>query len=80
MTEAVVAMDGFSYQKSSLEEYISHCAAKGQPLTSPLANEPLSATYMPNHNLRTVVRDYIEEREEEWKLHVAQRRAERKGK
>jgi len=80
MTEAVVAMDGFSYQKSSLDEYISHCAAKGQPLTSPLTSEPLSATYMANHNLRTVVRDYIEQREKEWRLHVALRRTGRKGK
>jgi len=31
MTEAVVAMDGFSYQKSSLDEYITHCAATGSP-------------------------------------------------
>jgi len=61
MTEAVLAMDGFSYQKSSLDEHIAHCAAKVQPLTSPLTVEPLvSGMYMPNHNLRTVVRDYIE--------------------
>lgn len=48
MTEAVLAMDGFSYQKSSLDEHIAHCTAKGQPLTSPLTGEPLvSGMYMP---------------------------------
>ena len=80
MTEAVMATDGFSYQKSSLEEYIAHCAAKGQALTSPLTKERMGEMYMPNHNLRNVVKDYIEEREKEWGLHVALRRAERKGK
>ena len=78
MTEAVLAMDGFSYQKSSLDEHIAHCTAKGQPLTLPLTGEPLvSGMYMPNHNLRTMVKDYIEQREKEWGLHLAQRRAAR---
>ena len=61
MTEAVMAMDGFSYQKLSLDKYITHCTAKGQPLTSPLIGERVGE--MPNHNLRTLVKDYIEERE-----------------
>jgi hypothetical protein len=78
MTEAVVAMDGFSYQKSSLDEHIAHCVAKGQPLTSPLTGEPLvSGMYMPKHNLRTVVKEYIEQREKEWSLHLTERRAAR---
>jgi len=51
---------------SSLDEHIAHCAAKGQQLTSPLTGEPLvSGMYMPNHNLRTVERDYIEQMEKE---------------
>jgi hypothetical protein len=40
----VVAMDGFSYQRSSLEEYIAHCAATGQALTSPLSGELMGGT------------------------------------
>jgi hypothetical protein len=44
MTEAVVAMDGFSYQRSSLEEYIAHCTATGQALTSPLSEELMGGT------------------------------------
>lgn len=80
MTEAVVAMDGFSCKKSSLEEYIAHCAVKGQALTSPLTKERMGETYMPNHNLRNVVKDYIGERKKWWRIHVAQRRAGRKGK
>ena len=65
MTEAVTAMDGFSYQQTSLEEYIAHSTAKGQPLTSPLTNAPMGAMYMPNHNLRTMVKDCMYEREME---------------
>jgi hypothetical protein len=80
MTEAVLAMDGFSYQKASLEAYIVHCTARGQALTSPLTGEPMGGMYMPNHTLSTVVKDYIEQKEKEWKVLVAQRRAERKGK
>lgn len=72
MTEAVMAMDGFSYQQASLEEYIRHCTADGKRLTSPLTNVPMGATYMPNHNLRTMVKDYIYEREKEWRDHLAQ--------
>ena len=74
MTEAVVAMDGFAYQKSSLDEYIAHCTAKGQPLTSPLTGEPMSGMYIPMQNVRTLVKDYIEQREKEWSLHLEQRR------
>ena len=49
MTEAVLAMDGFSYQKSSLE---AHRAAKGQPLISPLTGDPMGDMYMSNHTLK----------------------------
>ena len=80
MTEAVLAMDGFSYQKASLEAYIAHCTAKGQALTSPLTGEPMGGMYMPNYTLSTAVEDYIEQNEKEWEFVVAQRRAERKGK
>jgi len=78
MTEAVVAMDGFSYQMSSLDEHIAHCAAKGQPLTSPLTREPMDGMYLPNQSFRTFVKEYIDQREKEWTLHLAQRR--RRGK
>ena len=81
MTEAVVAMDGFAYQKSSLDEYVAHCTAKGQPLSSPLTGEPMSGMYILMQNVRTLVKDYIEQREKEWALHLAQRRAtSKKGK
>jgi hypothetical protein len=75
MTEAVLAMDEFSYQKSSLEGHIAHCAAKGLPLTSPLTGEPMGGIFIPNQNLRTLVKDYIAQRETEWELHLVQRRA-----
>ena len=54
---------------------VPHCAA-----TSPLTGEPMGVMYMPNHDARTFVKDYIEQREKEWRLHVAQRRTERKGR
>jgi hypothetical protein len=68
MTEAVLAMDEFSYQKSSLEGHIAHCAAKGLPLTSPLTGEPMGGMFLPNQNLRTLVKDYIYQRQKEWGL------------
>jgi len=74
MTEAVFAMDEFSYQKSSLEGHIAHCAAKGLALTSPLTGEPMGGMFMPNQNLRTLVKNYIAQREKEVRLHLAQRR------
>jgi hypothetical protein len=75
MTEAVLAMDEFSYRKSSLEKHIAHCATKGLSLTSPLTCEPMGGMFMPNQNLRTLVKDYIAQREKEWELHLAQQRA-----
>ncbi len=80
VTEAVVAMDGFSYQRSSLEKCIAHCSATEQPLISPLTGELMGGIYMPNHNVRTFVIDYIDQLEKEWRLHVAERRTGRKCK
>ena len=56
-TTALASPDGFSYQKSSLQEYIAHCAGKGQPLTSPLTGEPMGVMKMPIHHVQTFVKD-----------------------
>lgn len=49
MTEApVLASDGFVYSKVGLERWISNCAAKGVPLTSPKMGQVMDAGFMLN--------------------------------
>ena len=73
-----MALNGFSYQKFSLDEHIAHCAAFKQPLSSPLTGEPMDAIHIPNHSVRTFVKEYMDQWEKEWALHLTERRAERK--
>jgi len=81
MTEAVVAMDGFSYQKSALDEHIAQCVAKRQPLTSPMTGEAMGGMYLPHQSVRIFVKEYIDQRKKVWNLHFTQRRAtSEKGK
>lgn len=61
LTEApVLASDGFVYSKMGLERWISHCATKGLPLTSPKTEEGVDAAFMLNMTYRTLVRDWVE--------------------
>jgi len=65
MTEdPVLASDGFAYSKKGLERWISHCAAKGLPLTSPRTGLPMEAAFMLNMTHRTLVREWVEKRKE----------------
>ena len=50
----VVAQDGFTYEKTAIEDWMRH------KQTSPKTNEPIEAVLMPNFNIRTLIT--------EWKL------------
>ena len=54
METPVVAQDGFTYERSAIEDWMRH------KKTSPKTNEPLEAVFFPNFNLKALI--------SEWKL------------
>ena len=55
-------LDVFVYSKTGLERWISHCATKGLPLTSPKTGEAMDAAFMLNMTHRKLVREWVEGR------------------
>ena len=57
MTEPVCAPDGFSYERSAIDEWLQ------EHNTSPMTGEPIAAgvTLTPNHNLRSQIASYRQE-------------------
>jgi len=54
MGTPVVAQDGFTYEKSAIEDWMRH------KKTSPKTNEPIEAVFVSNFNIKTLIA--------EWKL------------
>jgi len=54
MEAPVVAQDGFTYEKSAIEDWMRH------KKTSPKTNEPIESVFVPNFNIKTLIA--------EWKL------------
>ena len=55
MKEPVVAADGYTYEKSAIEEWFAH------KLTSPLNGESLtSSSLIPNYNLRSQIQEWCD--------------------
>lgn len=54
--EPVVAMDGFTYERSAIEAYFAHQRAAGQLLRSPMSRAVLeSEVLVPNRSLKSIV-------------------------
>jgi hypothetical protein len=65
--EPVMALDGHLYEKEKLEEWISTCAKKNQPLTSPRTGALLQVgPLVICHGIRTMVREFEEGKRKEW--------------
>jgi hypothetical protein len=54
MEVPVVAQDGFTYEKSAIEDWML------QRKSSPKTNESIEAVFIPNFNIKTLI--------QEWKL------------
>ena len=55
MQDPVLAMDGHTYDRSSIEAWL-----KTGKKTSPKTNQPLpSLTLVPNHAVKSMVQDYL---------------------
>jgi hypothetical protein len=61
MYEPVIAMDGHSYERTAIEEWIETRLRKGQPITSPLTNDLMERNVIPNLALRNLIRAFCEE-------------------
>jgi len=60
MTRAVVAGDGFSYQREALDKWILRNRRKRKPLRSPMTNAPMAPFYTPSFTLRSMVGDFVD--------------------
>ena len=49
MESPVVAQDGFTYEKSAIEDWMRHRKS------SPKTNEPIEAIFIPNFNIKTLI-------------------------
>ena len=61
MFAPVIAMDGHSYERVAIEEWIETRLRKGQPITSPFANQSMARTLILNLALQNLIRAYCEE-------------------
>ncbi len=52
MVTPVVAQDGFTYEKSAIEDWMKY------KKTSPKTNEPIEAVLVPNFNLKALIADW----------------------
>ena len=66
MQYPVVAQDGISYEHFALEQHIARAKEVGQPLVS-LATGKMGEMSLPNHLLRTQIKDWVEERKKKRK-------------
>jgi hypothetical protein len=60
MTRAVVAGDGFSYQREALDKWILRNRRERKPLRSPMTNAPMAPFYTPSFTLRSMVGDFVD--------------------
>ena len=65
LEDVVIAMDGISYSRRSIQAYIDYCAEKGKPLTSPMTGEKMEGMLVPNVMARAMVLNYVQKKKEE---------------
>lgn len=52
MDTPVVTQDGFTYEKSAIEDWMRH------KQTSPKTNQPMEAVFFPNFNLKSLISEW----------------------
>jgi len=66
MEDPVVAADGFTYERASIQRWMNECSAGGVRLASPMTNLPLSTTALtPVHALRAEIAAWREQQRQE---------------
>jgi len=64
--DLVMAMDGISYSRQSIQAHIDFCEEKGKALTSPMTGEGMEESLVPNVMARRMVLEYVQEKKVEW--------------
>ena len=62
LDDAVVAMDGITYSRKSIQAHIDFCKETGKPLTSPMTGERMEAMLVPNVLIRRIVSEYVQKK------------------
>ncbi|CAB9521338.1 Sel1 domain protein repeat-containing protein [Seminavis robusta] len=58
--EPVTAEDGRVYERSAIEQYVKQQKSAGQPIKSPVTNEPIGERLVPLHQHRSLIETLIE--------------------
>jgi len=72
---AVIAQDGITYSRHSIQAHVDFCKEKGKPLMSPMTGEMMEPTLVPNVIARRMVSEYGREKE----MEVGRKRKEEEG-
>ena len=64
--DPVVAMDGETYSRTLIQEYIDRRASGRLPLFSPLHGAVMEPRLVPNIMARKLIADYVEKKKREW--------------
>jgi hypothetical protein len=59
MSDPVVAEDGETYEKESIEAYFAEKEKYSSPITSPATGKPMGKNILPNNRLRAQITDFL---------------------
>ena len=59
--DPVVASDGYSYERSAIEDYVRQRTEQGEEALSPFTREPLQPHFFPNITLKKRIRSHAED-------------------
>jgi hypothetical protein len=59
MSDPVVAEDGETYERESIESYFAEKEKYSSPITSPATGKPMGKSILPNNRLRTQITDFL---------------------
>lgn len=79
LTNPYVAEDGFVYSEEGLRGWIARCKFEGKEVTSPMTNAKMGEFMIFAQTHKTLVLEFIEKKEAEWKMICKAREAGGKG-
>lgn len=77
--DVVMAMDGISYSRHSIQAHVDFCKEKGKALTSPMTGEMMEPTLVPNVMARRMVSEYVRGKTRELERKKEERGGGRRG-
>lgn len=65
MSDPVVACDGHTYERRAITEWLQACAGRRAPTKSPMTLLPMQPGLVPNHSLRSLIREWQEQQQQQ---------------